>query len=113
MNEQLSNVLVQLAQKLSTTTEHLWGVIITQAKIDGIMFSIASVVLLVFLYGMYKLGKKAALCEGYNDDLLWIPVTVGTLAGSFLFLLCVSKALTAILNPEYYALHEVLSALTK
>jgi len=35
VSENLSKALAELAQKLGTTSEHLWGVLVRQAFIDG------------------------------------------------------------------------------
>jgi hypothetical protein len=36
MNEHLQKELANLASKLGTTSEHLWGVLVRQAYIDGL-----------------------------------------------------------------------------
>ena len=36
MNDQTLELIRDLAEKLGTTTEHLWGVLMTQAFISGI-----------------------------------------------------------------------------
>ena len=36
MNDQTLELIRDLAEKLGTTTEHLWGVLVTQAYISGV-----------------------------------------------------------------------------
>jgi len=61
MNEQMESyyvkVIEQLAQKLGTTTEYLWQVLVNQAYIDGIIGIIYIILTILAGYGLYRLHK--------------------------------------------------------
>lgn len=60
--EGMTELLKQLADKLGTTVEHLWGVLIAQTKIEA---QLASIWMNVGLYGF---GGLAVLCVAKCSD---------------------------------------------
>jgi hypothetical protein len=118
MNEQQTKLIEQLAMKLGTTTEYLWGIMCRQAQIDAIIS--------IILVGVAILGSIAlviAVRKIYNDlgrDAVWIrdghdyiiPVMfwlcVGWLAFDIVTMFSISNIVTALSNPEYWALEKIM-----
>jgi len=114
MNEQTIKLIEQLAQKLGTTSEYLWGILILQAKvaaIEGCVFACLTLAYAVFYIRAMK-NKKSFLydCDG---DLTFggIAASFGAIVSVFVFAACISEVITAVFNPEYYALKIILKFL--
>lgn len=113
MKEDLTLLLQQLAEKIGTTTEMLWGVLLKQAAIDGILgaiFIVASVVISIVLITLLKRKLMDEEYEFLDESLDIVCVLVPVI------LIVVSAVLTrdviaCFVNPEYYALKEILNAL--
>ena len=57
MNDQTAKLIEQLAQKLGTTTEYLWSVLIKQAPIDALSrlaFFIVSIIGGIIIYKAHR-----------------------------------------------------------
>lgn len=131
MNESQTQLLQQLADKLGTTTEYLWGVLLRQAPIDAITTLVAICILLgaaiMVTFVTIKNSVDQRDAEGrfvksakWNDKeglqfscaaaavsaFLWVFALVGFLAG-------ISDVVNGFVNPEYWALKEVLSYVKK
>lgn len=114
MNENLQNALATLAEKFGTTVEHLWGVMLRQATISGILSAIVIVMMLGIIYGYYRAFKWYTHTNKYDDiyeiatpvlAIIGVALTIGS---PILFILEAENMLTALLNPEYWALHQLL-----
>ncbi len=115
MNEQTSKLIEQLAAKLGTTADYLWAVLVRQAAIHSIINLIEFVVIIAIGFIIYPIITKFYRNNefGYNigPDMLVI-ITVGT--WSILFVTClfsINGIITGFLNPEYWALQEILDTL--
>ncbi len=127
MNDKLAELLEKLAVKLGTTAEHLWNVLIVQAKFwayNQIAFDIA---LLLSSVGCFFLAKKLWKTgeekEKTNEylEMNELPFEIGAMIIAItFFILCAilvyqlsefDKVLGAFFNPEYYALQEVTKML--
>lgn len=120
MNEQTTQLLEKLAEKLGTTSEYLWGVLIKQAPMDSVINLILMALTVVlglviyrvhkhFLYEPEELGKES-IYEEYGPG-AGIPMIMA----SIVFLIMVMGSLFAIesvingfFNPEYWALQKIL-----
>jgi len=106
-----------LSEKLGTTATHLWAVLVKQAYITGIADSVAAgfmLFLVVVGYKLLKAGWVAAVKDHWDD----FPVRV--IAGVLLVVVCavlfgcsVYSAVLELGNPEYFALHEILTVFGK
>lgn len=125
MNDQIIQLIESLADKLGTTSEYIWKVLIEQAPITAIteilfiFFVIAGSIILYFLHR--KFSKKPdengdeiyTLYEKYDDFLAGVMIALTVL---FIILLIVSAFLieniiNAFFHPEYWALQEILKSL--
>lgn len=114
MNEETRNLVKELANELGTTAEHLWGVLISQAKVEVfqiILFFIFSLLLTFVTYRIHKYYTKNKKYDRYDNE-LYIASTVFLGMVSVVILgACIFKLFslpTLIYNPEYWALNEVL-----
>ncbi len=115
MNEQTLQMLQALADKLNTTAENLWAVLIAQARIEGIVSIIwATACLVVIIIGI-KVCKWIynGLMNDDWDDIAFAPlclVGIATVILIFPMIAHINWAITCLLNPEYYALTHILRA---
>ena len=120
MSEDLNNELAGLASKLGISVEHLWGVLVRQAYIDGIS-SLATTLVCVLLgvviiYAFFYLRRKfkntphhewtppfGLLLEPFGFVILGIVLLVIITIGSDNLYWVVSD----FYNPEFYALRHL------
>jgi hypothetical protein len=119
MNEKLTILLEKLATQLGTTTQYLWKVLLSQAKVDGVksLLYIAFVIITGLL--LFKLHRKCSnaddgfFCYEQNEAAIMM-VLIMTLIWAVMFFVGIGAAsdmLNAFFNPEYWALKEVLDIL--
>ena len=127
MNNETIVMLERLAQKLGTTSEYLWAVLLKQATITGVMNLFYFFAMLAAGYILFRIHLKLAKevpdkygrgSSLYDDnDNYEIAMIVATLiwGGAFLitFFVSLNNGIIAIIHPEYWALHQILSALGK
>jgi hypothetical protein len=121
MNEQTQKMLEQLAAKLGTTVEYLWGVLVKQAHIEFWSDILWYLVTFSIVFVGYKIGSKLwdrankAKEARYEDEEGWqigagltwaVSAIVGLIAVWF-----IPTTLYKILNPEYWALEKILTLL--
>src|ERR1700746_2679339 len=120
MSEDLNNELAGLASKLGISVEHLWGVLVRQAYIDGIS-SLATTLVCVLLgvviiYAFFYLRRKfkntphqewtqpfGVLLEPFGFVILGIVLLVIITIGSDNLYWVVSD----FYSPEFYALRHL------
>lgn len=122
MNEETQELLSQLASKLGTTAEYLWGVLLKQAPIDGFLhigFFLLATIAGVALWKLHKhfmvergerhkesiydSSEPAAAIFMFLAGIIWAVLFIIATVG-------LGHAVTAFTNPEYWALTEILSA---
>jgi succinate dehydrogenase hydrophobic anchor subunit len=120
MSEELNNQLTGLASKLGISVEHLWGVLVKQAYIDGIS-SLATTLVCVLLgvgvvYAFFYLRRKfkntppqewtqpfGVLMEPFGFVILGIVLLAIITIGSDNLYWVISD----FCNPEFYALRHL------
>lgn len=112
MREETYGTIKEIADKLGTTTEYLWLILVKQAPISGISDLIVCFVLITSCYLSSKASYKL-----YDNDKLYENVGTG-LASMFtgiliLFSIIViscnlSLIVSALYNPEYWALKQII-----
>ena len=120
MTPQLESALVQVANKLSTSVDSLHSVLVNQAIMDGIywlVFTIAYVLAFVF---WTKIVIKKTKNKDVDNRSEWhdegkvfsiCSVVISGIIGIFVVGCNIYNFLTAILNPDYWALQQLLSLL--
>jgi hypothetical protein len=120
MQEKLTQYIEVLAQKLGVAAEHLYGVLVRQAKVEGIIGLILYGVLIpALLFVSYKVVSMAIKKW---DDIYEADLEMPTILG-IIFLLAITVIITIcgfmdipgdigrLINPEYYAIKELLDVI--
>lgn len=120
MNEQTAKLVEQLAQKLGTTADYLWSVLLKQAPISALTDLIYFVLISIGGYFLLKVHKNFSKEDEYgdskyydNDDLAPIMITIAFI-WAILFIVSffgIGNVINGLFNPEYWALDEILSSL--
>lgn len=122
MNEKLNNVLAELATKMGTTVQYLWGILIKQAYVT-IWVDIAQIVgVVLYWLLLYKLHKWFAkepehglsIYEEHEALPYLFMIVLGIIGAVFtiaVLMVNITEILTASINPEYWALDQVLKAI--
>jgi hypothetical protein len=119
MNEQTTKLIEQLAQKLGTTAEYLWTVLLKQAPISAMIDLVYLVIVTIMGVGLYKLHKYCIKeTDEYGENIyenkgeLVIPVMVilAIIWAIFfiVYFFSFGNIINGFFNPEYWALKEVL-----
>jgi hypothetical protein len=121
VDDKTLQALTVLANKLGTTSEFLWGVLVKQAPIAG-WTNLGLIVFWVGITGLWCVfvaGKTAPVDkkDGYGPSAEWesdgaglawasVWVAIGSVCwgASVLF----DETVSAFLNPEFWALHQLL-----
>ena len=114
--EQLTPLLEKLANKLGTTTEHLWKVLLQQVNVEMVLRQLW---MSIWLWGGIGLIALAIIMiimiiKYDGEEIIALPfliIVVAIVSGSIGYYINYSKLLTLQNNPEYWALHEVLSVI--
>jgi len=120
-----NQLLMQLAQKLGTTTEYLWSILVNQAPIAATTLLVQTIIVLIFGYFLYRmhihLSKKRVDSRQNEYKLYWeyeefasIPMIIGIVIFIILIIICFcsfDSVIYGYFNPEYWALKEILNSL--
>jgi hypothetical protein len=117
--ENLTELLRELAEKLGTTTEYLWEVMIRQAYISATLNLLYVIFFIVYTIAIWKVHLyllKTSDDESYSryDDyeenatipmitclMLWLGLAIG-------LFLAIPVIFYGYMNPEYWALQQIL-----
>ena len=119
MIEQIAPLLEKLAEKLGTTAEKLWAVLVGQAQLEGWFCILRCVVCIAAsLAVVYKVIPMAWAYEGWNqfdEGFARTLITAFGAAGVAILVgytvYTITLAITCFANPEYWALQQVLRQL--
>ena len=116
MNEKTEQLVRELAEKLGTTIEHLWSVLVRHAVIQSIvgLVIIAGLIIVGTLWTRFLL--KSTTSEDprwpFDDEipaiLIWAITSLGWLVIVIVVLEKLPVEITALMNPEYWALKQLL-----
>lgn len=110
--EKMTTLLQELAVKLGTTAEHLWGVLLKQAPISGIVDLILILCFVSAWVTVFNIVQKNY--RNWEDVQKFAAWLVGGVISIYIVTFVLFKTegiVTAFLNPEYWALSEILSKL--
>jgi hypothetical protein len=122
MNDKTLEIFNRLADKFGTTVEHLWGVLVKQAVISAvteIVMALAMVAAWVWLFRFVR-GKTTKPKETPEDRypyaewrgegalIAWLVAAIALLLVTIKVCYAATTGLTALLNPEYWALKQLL-----
>lgn len=125
MDKTTIRTLEILEEKLEVPIEHLWEVMVHQAKIETIFYSVSSgVVVIITMVWLIFLRKKVTPPKPTDDnpnpvadwqmgwDDMIIPYIITTILLSWSLIQVIQTCIiakTAFLNPEYWALKELMN----
>lgn len=117
MNDELAKSLTVLSTKLGTSIEHLWVVLKFQAKVTAIehliVFTILIVAAIVALKKGWPLLKADPDNTSWGSDEFDKKMTKGVIVAACVIFGCVFldgvfDAIVYLINPDYYALQQVI-----
>lgn len=120
MNDQTIALIRELAAKLGTTTEHLWGVLVAQARVDFFASTFIYIILIGFFVTEFFLLRwmTKVIVEKWESDEVPPQFPAIAIATIILGIICIvgffsatsymDMYLASILNPEYWALKQIL-----
>jgi hypothetical protein len=127
MADQINSVIDKLAEKLGMATNAIYPYLVKQAAVNGITDIVLCIVAVLFTIGFIFGVKKAYFTKDkdgktwyyskYEDDeefgIILITIILAILQVILLFCLVgwICDAITAFMNPEYYALRDLLNML--
>lgn len=115
MNDQIATLITELAQKLGTTTEYVWGFMVKNAMLEGISSGIAALMLLTFAIFEFHCYHKLYIESLKEEKKMKDESNIFIGAVSFIagILMILTWSIPCLLNPEYYAFQDVLKMLIK
>lgn len=109
--EQVAMYLDKIGEKVGVTFEQMWPFLVKQAFIEG-LFSTILFVISTYFYGLFiwKFNKKYS---GISDECTLIEGIGLVICGFIWFILLVVFicCFLGMINPEYYAIKEILSVI--
>ena len=109
MSTELAQILAVLSETFGTTVEHLWGVIVRQKLTEGTMYIVVPGTLLMLLTLLVR--HIFVVSEEEPDETLAAFSLAGFVVIVVLAAIAIPLGVLMILNPEYYALQEILRAI--
>jgi len=118
MKEEITSMLKTLAEKLGTTVEYLWEVLVRQAYVSAITDIIMLVLFIIAGTLFWRFHKKCTDRGWYNGEypeyigVASIPMILGSVAYFIWFiviLISIHNMITGFANPEYWALQQILN----
>ncbi len=110
MNGEILKRLDALAAKLGVTADHLWGVLIRQARIEAYEWIAWGALWLALSCLTWYLTIKLYKDDDKDGELL-ITMGIASLTTTVVGLICMSGTPGLLLNPEYWALKQVAAML--
>lgn len=113
MNEQTADVLNKVFAKLGVTADHLWNVLVAQAKVDAVMqvgWAIAWIVVAILMLKFFKRGAEALDrmdCDGFFSAVYVVATGLVQIGAIVAFAFAVRDVTVATFNPEFYAFQKV------
>ena len=126
MEEKAFEYIDAIAANLGVAAEHVYGALLKQAMVSGVRSLVYIILCLAVVYMVIRMLKKVYtdVKDGNNNSIFldgWDISAAGIIAsfagGIALFILFIaiianiSNASTALLNPEYWALKEILDTI--
>lgn len=114
MDTNTLQALTELANKLGTTAELLWGVLVRQALVSG---ATDLILYAVCTWGIYALYNKFSFDLNnmekwdYSTGVIFTGLCLSVMILGFTAIINLTDTITALINPEYWALNKLLEGL--
>ncbi|WP_188069031.1 hypothetical protein [Brevibacillus brevis] len=113
--DKMTEYIEQMAAKLGVAAEHVYGVLLTQMVAEGVVYIIGSLIYLVFFAVLVRwmYSKHVETRNNYESD--WgIAFPLFSIFGGVVAIAALMMAFTGLLyvmNPEYYAIREIMNVI--
>ncbi len=113
MNIDVNKVMEQLAMAFNTTVDKMYPMLIKQAYISGIINTLIGITAIVILVVGTKIAYKywEQIYDVDGDFAVWCVGGLYAVIAVIAVPILLHSGITALLNPEYWALKEILSTL--
>lgn len=118
MEKELELVIDKLAEKLGTSVEFLWSVLIKQAYVYVTYSAFGFLIILLAGFIIYKIHKKLHRNNSYKEEdgefymtIIFVSFLAWIFTMGFFLVFNISEVVTALLNPEYWAINKIISKL--
>jgi hypothetical protein len=122
MNETTEKLIRELAEKLGTTTEHLWGILLKQAPISASIDTLIALIMLAILWMGYAFVSKKTKVPEKTDHYkslyaewdgecafaAWLALAAYGFLTICITFCSITSVVTALANPEYWALKQLI-----
>ena len=122
MNETAEKLVREFAEKFDTTADHLWGVLLKQAYISAAINTMVMLIMLAILWGSYKIVRSKttprlqtavdkyprAEWRGEGEVFAWVLLGLYAIISLTVTCCTISSVVTVTMNPEYWALKQLL-----
>jgi uncharacterized membrane-anchored protein len=116
MNKELLNYIETMSAKLGVAAEHLYAILVRQSYVSAITELITLAIFLVVsgyaFYFCYKKYWKTQQEKNWSDEDQWFvsSIILGIVFGIVVIiaLFVIPDAIGRFINPEYYAIKELL-----
>ncbi len=113
--EELAPLLNELALQLGTTVEFLWGVLLRQAQVEvikGITYWIILIVLITVALKKVNFDFSEPVENEDFPSFLFAGILITTFIIALVMnVVNIDNILNALLNPEYWALQQILEVI--
>ena len=125
MEEKAFEYIDAIAANLGVAAEHVYGALLKQAMVSGLRSVVYIIICLAVSYAIIKVLKRVYSDIKEDEEGLFVDSYGVTLGGVFalifggialvimffVIMADISNASTALLNPEYWALKEILDTI--
>ncbi len=115
--EELTPLLEKLVEKLGTTAEHLWGVLISQVEVQlqiSELWLMVGVIIFGGLTATFIILLIVSIIRDWEPEASFLFGLVAALSGTVGTCITVkayATVLTLTINPEYWALQQILETI--
>lgn len=117
--KELTPLLQQLADKLGTTTQYLWAVLVKQAPIQATTILIQMILVAIFTVVLVQKHKKYSKEEDpydmYDHPGRGPVMVIGSVVALVLLIFSffyIPEMVNGFLHPQYWALNHILNAIS-
>ena len=110
IEEQVIEWVNQIASLFGELAPEVWRILVTQAYVEGAQSVVLAIASLVIMWRVGKGVRWAWLEEDGSGDGIGMMMILGIvwLVGGVIATVAISKSLGYFINPEYYALMDIL-----
>jgi len=112
MDEKTVALIEALAEKFGVTAEHLWGALLRQAPISGVVDLVVSVLLIASAVTLALIVKSKTANQAKLDMIdfmgAWTITAMLVIPATLVALSLVENVVAAFFNPEYWAMSKIM-----